>query len=230
MRKKGFTLTEVLIACGILSMFIGGIIALYSSGSKMSNSAMWLQNVNNQLRTAARQINTSINRSSYPSAVVFPKDVIESQEECFHIKFYKGKLEASKSSNGKNFLVATEAKPAKSGSGINSKENDHDGELLYHVFSLNSKGELFYTSFTDTYKASGFTDKFTKAVPSGTQKHKTRLVWDVDSIDCKSSDDKREMSPIEITINCVMPKNKATKRSETAVGTPNVKYKATTTL
>ena len=50
MKNKGFTLTEVIIACGVLTLFLGGLLSLYSSGSKMGNSTMWLQSITISVR------------------------------------------------------------------------------------------------------------------------------------------------------------------------------------
>ena len=235
MKRKAFTLTEVLIACTILSLFIGGILALYTSGSKMSNSAMWLQNINNQLRIASRQINSSINKASPPSAIFFPQKVIESTNKCFFLKYYNGELKASAASTGKNFLVTTEAIPAKTGSGYNSpkpedQDGDHDGTLYFHIFSINQKGDLVYTRYIDSYKANGFSESFSKSIPSGKIEYKATLVRDVDSVKCSSKATGKEFQPVEVTIKCAMPRHTTTHREETAVGTPNITSEATTSL
>ena len=237
MKRKAFTLTEVIIACGILTLFIGGILTLYSSGSKLSNSTMWLQNINNQLRIASRQINSSINKASAPSAIFFPQKVVESTNKCFLLKYYDGKLQASAASTGKNFLITTEAVPAKTGSGFKSKtpedqDGDHDGTLFFHIFSINQKGELVYTRYKDSYQANGFTSDFSKSIPSGKIEYKATLVRDVDYVECSETNTggDKEFKPVEVKIYCAMPRHNQTHREEKAIGNPNIKSEATKSL
>ncbi len=212
-KNKGFTLTEVIIACGILSLFMGAVMTLYSSGSKMSNSTMWLQNKTNTLRTASRLISESIRKGSYPTKIDFPKDIVQSTKDCFKIQFHNGTLLAKSASSGKNFLVVAECKPVKFESG--TKKND--GEILFHVFRLAENGDLSYTYYKE--KISDVDTGLAKPIPSG--KKGQVIVRDVESVTC-SKKENRNNSPIEVTINCQMPKNKSTKRSEVAVGAPNV--------
>ena len=230
MKNKGFTLTEVIIACGVLTLFMGGLLSLYSSGSKMGNSTMWLQSITNQLKTAARQINTSIRKSSYPSLLSFPQKITENKAPCFKLQYYDGKLEAkdcpdvnSNTDYGRRFLVTTEATPAKKG--YSGNENK-DAEMVYHIFSLAKNGDLTYSKYQDSESRESFTDSFEKEIP-GTAKgiYKTTLVKNVESITCERKDNNRntdtEPQPIQITINCVMPRSN-TSRTEVAVATPNV--------
>ena len=234
MKKKGFTLTEVIIACGVLTLFMAGVLSLYSSGSKMGNSTMWLQSITNQLKSTARQINTSIRKSSYPSLLTFPQKITENKSECFKLQYYDGKLEAndcpeltSNQNFGKIFLITTESTPAKTG--YSSSENQ-DAEMIYHIFSLAKNGDLTYSKYKDTESKDSFTDSFSKTIPGkATGIYKTTLVRNVESIECKRKDDNRksdtEPQPIEIIINCLMPRS-STRRTETAVGTPNVEIVA----
>ena len=228
MRNKGFTLTEVIIACGILTLFLGGLLSLYSSGSKMGNSTMWLQSTTSQLKTIARQINTSIRKSSYPTLLSFPQKITENKSNCFKLQYYNGKLEASNCPSpntaeyGKIFLITTESTPGKTG--FSSSENK-DPEMIYHIFSLANTGDMTYSKYQDSESASSFNSDFTKPIPgTATGIYKTVLVRNVESVECSRKDSKRpeeEPQPIEITINCVMPRS-STSRQEVAVGTPNV--------
>ncbi len=234
MKNKGFTLVEVIIAFAVLTLFFGGLFSLYSSGSKMGNSTMWLQTITNQLKSCARQINTSIRKSSYPSLLTFPQKIMENKSDCFRVQYYNGKLEAkdcpeltSNSNFGKIFLITTESTPAKTG--YSSNEN-HDAEMIYHIFSLAKNGDLTYSKYQDSESKDSFTDSFTKTIPgSATGIYKTTLVRNVESIKCERKDENRssetEPQPIQITINCVMPRS-STSRSEVAVGTPNVEIMA----
>ena len=232
MKNKGFTLIEVIIAFAVLTLFFGGLFSLYSSGSKMGNSTMWLQSITNQLKSTARQINTSIRKSSYPSLLTFPQKITENKSDCFKLQYYDGKLESkdcpeltSNQNYGKIFLITTESTPAKKG--YSSSENQ-DAEMIYHIFSLAKNGDLTYSKYKDSESKDSFTDSFTKTIPgAATGVYKTTLVRNVESIKCERKDEKNEKrsntepQPIQISINCVMPRA-STSRTEVAVGTPNV--------
>ena len=215
MKKNGFTLAEVIISCGILSLFMVGVISLYTSGGKAGNTTMWLQTATNQLKLAARQINTSIQKSSYPSKIVYPSDIIKSEQNNFKVRY---KANTTVSGTETNFLIVTEAIPAKTG----GLEGDVNAQLFYHVFSLGTNGDLIYYRYKDSAAPSLITTSFTRTVPNGTNiEYKTKLVKDVESIVCKKVDNDRNDSPLEVTITCHMPRSK-TIRSEKAIGVPNV--------
>ena len=233
MKNKGFTLIEVIIAFGVLTLFFGGVFSLYSSGSKMGNSTMWLQSITNQLKSTARQINSSIRKSSYPSLLTFPQTITENKTECFKLQYYDGKLEAkdcpdaNNADFGKRFLVTTEATPAKTG--YSSSENK-DAEMIYHIFSLAKNGDLNYSKYQDSESKDTFNSSFQKTIPGSAKGiYKTTLVRNVESIKCERQDTNRtnenEPQPIQITINCLMPRS-STRRTEVAVGTPNVEIVA----
>lgn len=230
MKNKGFTIAEVIIACIVLSVFMIGLLNLYSSGSKMGNATMWLQTTTNQLKTATRQINTSINKSSYPSCFTFPQKIKENKDDCFKLRYKKDKLEAiscteaTDSVFGTNFLITTESTPAKQG----FQTGNQKATLVYHIFSLAKNGDLIYSKYEDSAEATSFESDFTKSIPSGTRVYKTTLVKNVESVECNKRNKDRadnKPQPIEVIINCVMPRSPNTKRSESAIGTPNVDLK-----
>lgn len=232
MNKKAFTLMEIIIAAGILTIFIGSLLGLYSGGSKMGNSAIWLQTTTTQLKNAARQINTSIRKSSYPSCIEFPQKIKESESECFRLHFLNTILCATECADissalaGTKFLLATEATPGKSGF---SEGENQEAQMVYHIFSLASNGDLNYSRYKESVSASIISQDYEAAIPGSAESvYKTTLAKNVESVTCSRSDsqdnsDKKQ--PIQIVITCVMPKT-GTTRSETAVGTPNVKIKA----
>lgn len=221
MKKNGFTLMEVIISCGILALFMTGVISLYTHGGKVGNTTMWLQNTINQLKLATRQINTSIQKSSYPSVIKYPSDIIKSEADNFKVNYVENEILTSNVTTGeKIFLKTTESIPASMG-GING---NIVASISYHIYSLTSDGEIIYYRYEDTIKPTEITTTYSKAVPSGSLKYKTKLVKDVESVSCKKLEDTRNNSPLEITINCHMPRAN-TKRSETTIGVPNVDLK-----
>ncbi len=219
MNKKAFTLIEVMIACGVLALFMGGVMGLYSSGSKMSNSTIWLQHITTQLKTAARAINASIRKSSYPSVVSFPSEIIQAENDCFRVRFAD-----VDSSRPNKFLVITESIPGKK---MNGSGSDVSANLTYHVYSLEANGDLVYTKYKDVVRASSINTGFSRTIPgAGTQFYRSVLVKDVDSVKCSKTDSTRDDSPVKVVINCKMPRANTT-RSETVIGTPNVKVGGT---
>ena len=120
-------------------------------------------------------------------------------------------------------MITTEATPAKTG--YPDKENQ-DAQMIYHIFSLANNGDLTYSKYQDTESKDTFSESFQKTIPGSAKGiYKTTLVRNVESIVCERQDANRtnenEPQPIQITINCLMPRS-STRRTEVAIGTPNV--------
>lgn len=230
--KQGFTLTEVIIATGILSAFICGLLSLFSTGNKMGNQAMWLQTTTNQLKNTARQINTSIRRSSYPSCMTFPQTIIESDDDSFMVHYRDQSLcatqcaELSSNGLGTKFMTVTESTPAKTG--YSSSEN-HDANLLFHIFYLSKNGDLNYVRHKKTVPAANIVPGYSLAIPEDADavEYKTNLAKNVESVFCtKTATGTSDINTsLQVTITCTMPHSN-TSRSETTVGVPNVGLKA----
>lgn len=219
--NKGFTVIEILIACSILSMFIIGLLNLYSSGSKIGNSTMWLQSISNQLKNAARQINTSIRKSSYPSCITFPQKIEESESDCFKLHYCDKILIPKDCPTDKKFLVLTESTPGKKGF---STSDNQKAVLQYHVFTLSKNGDLTYLCYKEEVDAKDINSGYQTTVPPNSKPiYQTKLVRDVESIICSKADTEKDSNKqsIQVKINCKMA-NAKTARSEIAVGTPNV--------
>jgi prepilin-type N-terminal cleavage/methylation domain-containing protein len=230
MKNKGFTLMEVIIACAVLTLFVLGLFSLYSSGSKMGNATMWLQSTINQLKSAARQINTSIRKSSYPTKITFPHEIEEITNDCFKLQYKDGELiTETMQKNEDIFLAATESTPAKSG----FSDKDTPASLTYHIYTLNKNGDLTFYMYQQEIAANEINDGLNKKTssfpPDGKQTYKIVLVRNVESVECHKKRKVKEgeptndkAQPIEIKINCLMPRSNGTRRSEITVGTPNV--------
>ncbi len=224
--RRGFTITEVLIASGVLSIFLAALFGLYSGGSRMSSQTMWTQNIINQLKLASRQINTSIKKSSYPSSLTFPGNIIENEKADFALHYYQSQLHATESAalsssvfGGSKFLAVTESTPAKSGY---STADNTDAELIYHIFSLTDEGMLNYARFRETVTADTVKDLARTTIPPGGADgvYRTVLARDVESVLCQPTSAAAD-APMSVRINCRIPRGN-TMRSETAIGTPNV--------
>lgn len=207
-------------------MFLAALFSLYSGGSRMSNQTMWTQNTINQLKLASRQISTSIKKTSYPSSLTFPGNIVENEKSDFGLHYYRGQLHATESVSvhstvfgGSKFLSMTESTPAKTG--YNASDNA-DAELIYHIFSITKEGQLNYTRFREAIPGGSIKDLARPTIPPGGANgvYRTTLARDVESVYCEPTS-AAAVCPLAVKINCRIP-NGLTLRSETTVGNPNV--------
>lgn len=211
MKKTGFTLMEVIISCGILALFMTGVITLYTEGGKVGNTTMWLQNTTNKLKLATRQINMSISKSSYPAVLKFPNGITKNTDNAFNIHY----LESVASGSYTDFLRITEAVPAQTGKG-----NDKVASLSYHIFSIENT-DLIYTRYHETKTHSEVTSLSGINTNPLARKYRTKLVSDIDSVKCEEIDNSEKNKCLKITIKCNMPRSNTTRWEET-IGVPNV--------
>ncbi len=224
--RLGFTLTEIIIAAGVLSIFIGGLISLFSGGSGISNKNLWLASVSNQLKLASRQVNNSIKASSYPTCLRYPNSIEENKADIYGAHFYDGVLMAEDATDGGEykgsiFLALTESKPAKLG----YTDSKPSAEIFYHVFSLSKDGVLTFTKYSEEVAGASVAAMSSSSIPSSRAKSnagaRSILARDVESVEC-SAVGTSEKSPITVRITCKMPRGNTT-RTEAGIGSPNVK-------
>jgi prepilin-type N-terminal cleavage/methylation domain-containing protein len=224
--KRGFTLTEIIIAAGILGVFITGLISLFSGGSSASNKNIWLASISNQLKLTSRQVSNSIKASSYPSCLRYPNSIVENKADIYGTHFFNGLLMAEDADSGGDyqgsiFLSLTEAKPAKLG----YTDSKPMAELFYHVFALSNTGILTYSKYSEEIDGASVSTMTTSSIPSNASKSnpgmRSVLARDVESVECFTvgSSDK---SPISVRVTCKMPRSN-TSRTEVGIGSPNVK-------
>lgn len=232
---KGFTFVEILIGAVVLTLFMAGLFALFSGGNRISSQTLWIQTTVNQLKLAARQINDAIKKGTYPSSIVFPGQLIEQATEDFFINYYSDQLFATQTvslaspqSPATSFLVITESAPAKTGFavGVNS-----DAQIIYHIFSLSNDGGLHYHEFIESVSGDNISSLSRASIPpAGASLRKyTNLVKDVESVTCIPQNPADDMSPLGVMISTRYPRG-STSRSETAIGTPNVRLRPRNTL
>ncbi|MGM0600304.1 MAG: type IV pilus modification PilV family protein [Candidatus Rifleibacteriota bacterium] len=225
--KKGFTLIEIIIAAGVLALFMTGLFSLYRGGSKLSNATIWAQRTINKLKLACRQINDSIKKSTYPTALTFPGQIIENDSDEFGLHYYEGTMCATETAGitgtdilGAKFLALTESTPAKTG--YSTSENK-EANIIYHIFSLNDAGILHYTRWEESVPGDQIATLNRAAIPPGSANRifSAKLARDVELITVQPNDATDPRSSISILVRCKIP-NGNTTRSEKAVGTPNV--------
>jgi prepilin-type N-terminal cleavage/methylation domain-containing protein len=232
---KGFTIIEIIIAAGILSLFMTGLFSLYRGGSNLSNATLWTQHTINQLKLACRELNNSIKKSTYPTSITFPGSIAENTSNDFALHYFSGTICATQTTgiagsgfNGAKILSLTESTPAKIG--FAATENT-DAVIVYHVFALDSDNRLNYSRWREQVAGDQITALTRPATPPGsaTGVYQTVLARDVEFITCEPVSPANPRSPLSIRINCRIPRGNTT-RSEQAVGTPNVSLVAHNTI
>ncbi len=223
-RKSGFTLIEIIIASAVLGLFMTGLFSLYSGGQSMSGQTLWIQRTTNTLRIACRQINSILNKSSYPSALTFPGRIQERDTDDFGLHYYSGGLlcatqaavVADTNTPATKVFYITESTPGK----IGYQENKA-ASLTYHIVSLTSEGQLLYHQYNEVVNADQVIVLGRALVPPGSANRifKSVLVEDVESILCTPP--ASPGGPFQVDISCKYPRGK-TVRTETAIGNPNV--------
>ena len=222
--KAGFTLIEIIIASGVLALFMTGLFSLYSGGQKMSGQAFWIQTTTNNLRSTCRTITSIIKKSSYPSVLTFPGSIDERETNDFSLQYYSGgRLFATETvdvSNraalGSKIFLITESTPAKIGYGT-----DKAASLTYHIISLSRNGQLRYHRFNEVVTGNQVNTLSRPTIPpsSANQTYSSVIVEDVESVNCIAPSTGK--GPFQIEITCKYPRGR-TRRVEAAVGTPNV--------
>ena len=232
LKLRGFTLTEVLIASAVMSLFMAGLFALFRSGQNASGQAFWIQKVSGSLRNTTRHISQTVQKSSYPSTFVFPGDIKENTGNDFRLHYsWRGTLFATQSASvgapgpmGTQFLRFVESFPEKQGFDVN-----RSASLTYHIYSLSSQGKLYYHRFEEVVGAStppaynelsGLTRP---TIPPGGAigMQAQELIQDVESVTVAAGNAVATAPSILVEVTCRYPRGE-TRRSEQAVVVPNV--------
>lgn len=229
--NNAFTLPEILIAAGILSMFIAGLFTLYTRGQLSGNTAYWLQKTIGQLRNATKHFAQNIQKSSYPTTIVYPAKIIENTSNNFNLRINSQGLIKSENCISQNNItkIATkivwfvESKPEKIGF-----EPQTQAELIYHVYSLSKEGKLLYHKFTEklafTSPPNYIKDITISDIPpnSANLVEYSVLAEDVEQIKVEGiSNDSSLGKAVSLEITCKYPKGH-TRRIENITVVPNV--------
>lgn len=67
--KSAFTLVEVVVACGVMAMFMVGVYQLFIGGSKTAGKAQWITGTVDQMRNALQLISRDIRSATYPTTL-----------------------------------------------------------------------------------------------------------------------------------------------------------------
>ncbi len=227
--RKAFTLMEILIAAGVLSLFLGGLFSVFFGGQRMGSNAFWTQHVVNRLRNACRHISDTVKSSSYPSTIIYPGQVFENTNDDFKLQFNSKKLIhatetadiAGNSSPGTYLIQFPESIPEKQ-----MFEADTPGTIRYHIYSMTNRGKLLYHMYEENNISTTSPD-YAKALakptfpPAAANLVKSAVIAeDVESVSI-SPQTENALSPITLSITCKYPRGE-TRRTEQATIVPNI--------
>lgn len=226
---RGFTLVEMLIAFGVLTLFMAGVFLLFRQGQSAGAQTFWIQKVTAQMRDACKFITLTTARSSYPSAITFPGNIASSAGSNFRMHYSArgvgGTLSAANAqpvtgvgAPGTLFLRFVESRPARFGFG----PTETPGSIICHLFSLTRDGRvLYHVTNETTFTAANLP---TLGLPAAPTWHASReLVSDVASIGIVPPG--TASGALSLTIHCAWPRGHTT-RDETCVVVGNVDCEA----
>jgi prepilin-type N-terminal cleavage/methylation domain-containing protein len=67
---RGFTIVELMMAAGILAVFLFFVYKLFLGGTRSANKAQWINNAVEQLRNTTNYISSQLKSTSYPTTLL----------------------------------------------------------------------------------------------------------------------------------------------------------------
>jgi prepilin-type N-terminal cleavage/methylation domain-containing protein len=128
--QKAFTLVEILVVSVVLSLFLGGVYAIFSGGQRVAAKTSWLQYTIDRLRFTQKAIFKSIKTSSYPSSIL-PSNIYDA-----------GKTETNPGANASNYFVRI-------GPGVGKKSAKDIIKSNNGVFLVTARSEPEVRDFQD---------------------------------------------------------------------------------
>lgn len=228
-KNKAFTLVEILIAAGVLTLFMGGVFSVFFGGQRMGNNAYWTQHIVNSLRNACRHISDNVKKSSYPSTIIYPGQVFENTGDSFKLQFTSRITTfatetadiTGTSAPGTYLLAFPESVPEKQ-----MFETNTPGVIRYHIYSLTKRGKLLYHIYENNNVVTTSPD-YARSIsitgfPPGTAGllRSSVIIEDVESVRI-SPQVENAVSPVTLSITCRYTRGE-TRRTEQATIVPNI--------
>ena len=240
-KRRAFTLLEVIIAAAIFCIVIAGVYKLFIGGSKTADKGQWINGTIEQTRNALSVINTEISNSTYPTTMFKDKiyDPCDNKDKTIAAKYYlkilknNEKIKVPDSDEIKimeMYVCKAEIK--------NSSDGDSDGQMTKNEFYLEYKnkvgssnlGNLVLKSETFTYKTNPQTQyaKSGKLNLKSEKNYSKILIEDVEFIEFTTlgnffpSKDCFDFQPISVTIRTLYPKDSNVFKENSIMATPKV--------
>lgn len=217
-----------MVAFGVFGFFLMGITLLFRSGQTAGNQSFWLQKTGAAQRVVLHHMNVNLQKSSYPSTIVFPQKIIENSRNDFkvHVSSRENVLATAcadvqgTSRPASQFLRLTEAFPERQ-----KFEQENPASLTYHIYSLTKSGKILYHRYMESVStlAPLYVESLrrTRVPPDeAAMLEGQELMDDVESVRVQAVAEGDSPSVI-VEITCANPRSH-TRRTERLTGVPNV--------
>jgi len=134
---RAFTLTEILIAMGVLAILIYSIFTLFSGTVKSVDIGQWKAQAQIKMRTSIKQLNKDISAATYPSVIKPGEVTIESPKATppvttWNLKYKNGAVDPKTFSG--NLLEFYISQPGRSG----FKEPDKPRKIIKAIMKCDN--------------------------------------------------------------------------------------------
>ncbi|MDD3001344.1 MAG: type II secretion system protein [Candidatus Riflebacteria bacterium] len=236
--KRGFTLIEIVVACGIMGLFMYGVYTLYTGGSKTAAKGQYINDAVNELRNATSLLHRTINSATYPTTMFSDKfyDPCDNTDKSVAAQFYlkilkdaeKIKVPASGQQTIMKWVVSSPEKPPES----TGKITKHELILAYEAkYSAEPLGKLIlkteaFTFTTDAHNNYARSGKLNLAPIPNESSSKT-LVNNVNFVEFMVGgtippEKPVDFLPISVKISTVYPKDEKVVKENSIMATPQV--------
>jgi hypothetical protein len=238
MNKRAFTLVEILVASGVLVLFMIGVYQLYSGGAKNASRGQWINTSVNELRNATTILQRQMDSATYPTTLFSDRiyDPCSNSNKSVAAKYYlkikKDGQEIAVPANGEEVLmtwvVSSPEKPPNSA----GKLVEHELVLARDTTHSNlNLGKLVLKTVTNTFKSDAKSNYAQSGKLNITKIDKESgskvLVNDVRSVEFVVGgsippQNPVDFLPISVKIYTMYPKDDKVKRENSFMSTPQV--------
>ncbi len=149
LKKRAFTVTEVLIAAAIMSMLLGVFYQLFIAGHKNFNAGVWMANLTQEINVGFRQFqedikNTSVMVSTMPGNYYKTNNKPDAPHNSAFDFYYNSKLLSAEGAKPGDRLMRFKMCRRPQKKGFETKLDNQAALIEESEFELNEKGELLY--------------------------------------------------------------------------------------
>lgn len=241
--RQGFTLVEVMVVCGVLSLFLAGVFTLFSGGQNIAAKSSWLQYTIDRHRLTQQAIFKAVKTSSYPSTILPSKiyDAGGTEEDpgdnassyFVHIVPGVGKIKSEDiiKSKGGVFLVTVRAEPEMAK--FQDASVNKAGTICWNIFSLRPSpngvdlGTIYMEERTDSYSTNSpsYAESLVLKYDSAKLQSSFKLAEDVEWIEFLAENPGYVPSELKITVSSRYFRDEKLTRQSVIKMIPNVGIK-----
>ncbi|NLI79218.1 MAG: prepilin-type N-terminal cleavage/methylation domain-containing protein [Candidatus Riflebacteria bacterium] len=238
--RSGFTLLELMIALGIVAMFLFWVYQLFIGGSKTANKANWISTIVDQLRNGTSFLSQNIKSTSYPTTLLADtiKDPCENPDKSvaqeYFLKIKSNGTDIKAPTAGQEEIMRfSVCQPEKPSTTPPQAGQVTVFKLMFHAVpnSLVTVGDLRMEvesfSFTTTPPQYAQGGKVSLTPIAGSKKT-VSICTDVEHVSFQVDPgaslptDPTDFRFMQIKIHCVYPKDPKTYKDNSIMITPNV--------